>query len=106
MLSIRDLLSKIKERPGVYLGDPSVIRLWMFVLGWFEGVGAAGAQVSDGDLLNDFSAYVQKKHGIETSHGWASIIEFMGGGGRDSFDLFYRDFEDYCSHRDSSSRKD
>ena len=99
MDTTRELLAKIRERPGMYLPKPCPILLSTFLRGWSLGRGS----VPDYGILNEFQSWVAERYKITTSHGWAAIIEFFGGGGEDAFDLFFDLFEEFESVRGGGS---
>ena len=94
MDSLHDLIKTIAKRPEIYLGRPSVQRLYAFIGGYLYQNDAANDHCLDG-----FTEYVAERFGIRSDHNWASIIEFFSGSEKDEFALFMKLFEDFTSDR-------
>ncbi len=91
-----DLLQRIKERPGMYLGRCSITRLSMLLMGYSLARGdldlPTTAQESEFDK---FQEWIQKRFNITSSHGWDSIILFYSADERDALDNFFKLFEKF-----------
>ena len=94
MDSLYDLIQTIAKRPEIYLGQPSVQRLYAFIGGYLYGNPTA-----DDHCLDGFNEFVARRFDIRSDHNWADIIEFFSYGEKDEFPLFMKLFGEYTSHR-------
>ena len=90
MKGIHELISEILVRPELYLGRPSVQRLYAFLGGYLTAICP-----QDADFNHDFNVFVAERYSIETSHNWASIIEFYSTCERNEMELFRENYENY-----------
>ncbi len=83
-----DFCTHIRKRPGMYLGCPSVERLYFFV----EGYRTAGGDVGKFDGFGDF---VRKRFKTTYNGPWVSLIQFHAEGEANQWSLFERIWEEY-----------
>ena len=70
-----DLLARIKQRPGMYLGKVSLTRLKMLLMGYGMSRGELGLQLTEQEKqFAKFQQWIQTKYQINSSQGWESII--------------------------------
>ena len=91
-----DLLQRIKQRPGMYLGKCSITRLRAFI----DGYGMARAELGlprspQEQDLNGFQEWIQERYKITSTHGWDSIILFFSADERDALDKFFKLLEEF-----------
>ena len=94
MDSLHDLIKTIAKRPEIYLGRPSVQRLYAFIGGYLYGNPTA-----DDHCLDGFNEFVAQRFGIRSDHNWADIIEFFSDSEKDEFALFMKLFEEFTAQR-------
>ncbi len=85
-----ELLEKILDRPALYIGHSSVIKMKAFI----DGYQFADAESAD-SLYGGFQGWVATRFHIETANDWASIIAFMGLSESGSFALMKELWEEY-----------
>lgn len=91
-----DLLQRIKQRPGMYLGRCSITRLRMLIMGYSMSRGELGLPTTMQEKeFGKFQQWIQEKFKIASTQGWDSIILFFSADERDAFDKFYKLFEDF-----------
>lgn len=90
MDTLYDMINTVIQRPELYIGKPSLERLYAFIGGYLTGNPGA-----DDHCLDGFNAYISERYHIYTSHNWSSIIQFFSNSDRDAFDLFIKHFQDY-----------
>lgn len=90
-LKMNEILKKIRERPSMYLKDPSVVALYNFLMGWLLGSNNRSEQ----EILNRFQEYISNKYNVTTSHSWASIIQFYSTDSFHGLELFYREWGEF-----------
>jgi hypothetical protein len=103
MGDILDLIERIRERPGMFLGRPTVNNLYMFLAGF--SYARKDDDAGDWEVLAGFGDWVQKRYKISTSQGWARIIEFFSANEAEELRLFGKLFDEYLARRKSSRRK-
>jgi hypothetical protein len=100
------LLQRIKERPGMYLGSPSITRLRSFL----DGYGMARAELCLPDSeeeqeLEGFLEWIQERYKITSNHGWDRIILFFSADEKDAFDKFFNLVEEFLAEQGKGNTK-
>lgn len=91
-----DLLARIKQRPGMYLGKVSLTRLKMLLMGYGMSRGELGLQLTQEEKqFAQFQQWIQRKYQINSSEGWESIILSQVEDEKLAFDLFFQLFEQF-----------
>lgn len=91
-----DLLARIKQRPGMYLGKVSLTRLKMLLIGYGMSRGELGLQLTQQEKqLSQFQQWIQAKYQVNSSQGWESIILSQVNDEKLAFDLFFELFEQF-----------
>ncbi len=91
-----DLLARIKQRPGMYLGKVSLTRLKMLLMGYSMSRGELGLQLTQQEKqFAQFQQWIQRKYQINSSQGWESIILSQVEDEKLAFDLFFELFEKF-----------
>ena len=85
--SFEKLLVELKYRPGVYIGKKSLERLSAFINGYMYCYYKHNGGPSD--YLPGFQDYIEKKYGIQSTHGWSEIIRFFSTTEEEAFDSFF-----------------
>lgn len=75
-MTLSELFDQILERPALYVGNISIIRINAFIQGYWYAKLLAKEEVKD-DLYGGFTAWVAKRFQIDSMHDWESIIRFM-----------------------------
>lgn len=103
MGAILEVLQKIRQRPALYLGRPSVNNLYMFVQGYNLARGDEARE--DYELLAGFGESVRKRFRITSSQGWARTIEFFSTSAEDELALFWELLDNYLAQRKTTRKK-
>jgi hypothetical protein len=91
-----DLLDRVKQRPGMYLGKVSLTRLKMLLMGYSMSRGELGLQLTQQEKqFAKFQQWIQTKYQINSSEGWESIILSQAEDEKLAFDLFFELFEEF-----------
>ncbi|CAD5941483.1 MULTISPECIES: hypothetical protein [Planktothrix] len=91
-----DLLARIKQRPGMYLGKVSLTRLKMLLMGYSMSRGELGLQLTQQEKqFAQFQKWIQTKYQINSSQGWETIILSQVEDKKLAFDLFFELFEQF-----------
>jgi hypothetical protein len=91
-----DLLSRIKQRPGMYLGKVSLTRLKMLLMGYSMSRGELGLQLTQQEKqFAKFQQWIQTKYQVNSSQGWETIILSQVEDEKLAFDLFFELFEEF-----------
>ena len=92
MESLKSVIGEVTSFPELYLGKPSLERLYAFIGGFLYLNSEA-----DDHCLDGFNEYVAAKYGIKTTHNWSSIISFFSSTEQEAFDNFKKIFSEYVS---------
>ena len=87
MGGLQEVLKRIKEKPGMYIGRASVTDLFRFIVGY---------EFARGELdidLNDWEADFHEN--FHTSKSWASIIMLYCRDEKTGFERFFQVLEEF-----------
>ncbi|GBF81241.1 hypothetical protein [Aphanothece sacrum] len=92
-----DILAKIKARPGLYIGRPSVSNLFMFLVGYKTARKELEieATVEEMRFYQEFHQFVEKKYNLHTSNTWAKIILLYCPDEKQGFEHFFELLEEF-----------
>jgi hypothetical protein len=92
-----EILEKIKTKPGMYIGSPSVSDLFHFLIGFKTALRELAIQATDEemDFYREFQPWVQKKYHISTSNSWAKIIMLHCASEQEGLNVFYKLLEEF-----------
>ena len=95
MKDILTLLNKVRQRPNIYLGRPSLERLSAFIDG-----GICLYQEITGIYLEfapGFDDFVHEQYKIYTAHSAASLITFFSDNDEQAFYTFFELLDQYLT---------
>lgn len=91
MSSFYKLLNKIKQKPGIYIGAPSVSSLHMFLCGYAFSRQEQGLAITKEEkAFEQFQPWIQRRFQTNDSISWARIILLYAADERAGFDLFFK----------------
>lgn len=94
MKKLYDVIVEVASFPEIYLGKPSLERLYAFLGGFLHQ-----NEQADDHCLDGFNDYVARKYRIQSDHNWSSIIQFYSLDERDAFKTFMKLFHEYCPRK-------
>ena len=98
MNSLINVIDIVTNFPELYIGKPSLERLYAFIGGYlFQN------EEADDHCLDGFNEYVARKYRIQSDHNWASIIQFFSSNEEEAFQKFIILFNEYCLIKNPSS---
>jgi hypothetical protein len=91
MSGLLNLLEKIRLRPGIYLGKPSVNALFMFLMGYQYARSELNIEPTEQEqkFYNEFQPWLQKKLGVTTVGCWAKLIMLSYPDEKVGFNYFF-----------------
>lgn len=99
------LLERIKQRPGMYLGQPTISRLHMLLVGYSQARMELGLpRTSQEEELDKFQDWIQRLYSIDSSQDWASIILGNTVDEKEAFHRFFELFGQFCNQLKSSEQ--
>ena len=87
---ILDVLMKIKERPGMYIGEKSLIKLRSFVEGYMELARCENIDTDKAEY-DRFNTWLADKYNVTDSVLWDRYLTEMNSDKNAAFDLFYEE---------------
>ena len=91
-----ELLEKIRERPGIYLGEKDLTRLRHLLDGYLLREKEINPDYS-GAFWDGFNRYVEQYYRINSTQGWCRIIEFFSASRADAFDTFFLRYDEFLA---------
>jgi hypothetical protein len=92
MVHLKELIEKISKRPGMYIGDYSILNLKCFLDGYFT----ARYQFTHDEVgLAEFQKWIEKKYKVTTTQSWAAIIRYHTPNDQAALDDFFKLFDEY-----------
>jgi hypothetical protein len=77
-MELYDLIRNIEKRPAMYLGQPSVTHLAVFLSGYsFARRQLNIAQSEQEKQFSEFQDWIQQKFNVNASQSWDKIILFF-----------------------------
>ena len=79
--TLYDALDVIRERPGMWIGEPSLTGLWHLLHGFFAGIGCTGMRLEPEDpSFEQFHDYVEDRWKLPRStRGYRTTLLYMAG---------------------------
>jgi hypothetical protein len=100
MSSLYDLLNKIHQKPGVYIGAPSVSGLHLFLCGYAFSRQKQGLAITpEEQTFEQFQPWMQQRFNIVASVSWAKIILLHSADERAGFELFFELWAEFVSQQ-------
>ncbi|MCC3405758.1 MAG: hypothetical protein JGK17_09230 [Microcoleus sp. PH2017_10_PVI_O_A] len=104
MSNLFELLKKIEQKPGLYIGTASVTALRQFLVGYKfarQEMGIMPTEEEELDFYQEFQPWLQVHFSIQTANSWDTIILFKCADGKAAFASFFRLLEQF-RNRDKS----
>ena len=107
MSGLFEILEKIKTKPGMYLGRPSVSDLFMFLVGYECARSELDIELdrAEEDFQGEFQPWLQKKMGITTVSSWAKMIMLYCHDEKAGFESFFKLLDEF-KQRNKSLNED
>jgi hypothetical protein len=98
-----EILEKIKARPGIYLGKPSVSDLFIFLAGYKTARRELGIKTTEQEMefYGEFQPWLQKKFQVQTVNSWAKIIMLYSIDEKEGFEYFFKLLDEFLHNKDS-----
>ena len=92
-----EILDKIKARPGLYIGRPSVSDLFMFVVGYKTARRELGIEPTAEEMrfYQDFHHFIEDKYNLHSSNTWAKIIMLYCSDEKQGFEHFFELLQEF-----------
>ena len=96
--SVIELILKIKECPGMYIGTVSVERLRIFLEGYFHAMRENGLDCEK-DAYDEFNKWFRNKYQITDSILWDRYLSDTIHDQNEAFNTFMREFEMFLDQK-------
>lgn len=93
MKTLENAILKIKENPTRYIGQPSLSRLNLFILGYT--LSRADEEDVCSNWLDEFQKFVQQKYNIRHSIRFSEIIRCFSSSDSHAFHRFYELLDEF-----------
>mgnify|MGYP001791975846 FL=1 len=92
-----EILAKIKSKPGMYIGRPSISDLFMFLVGYECSRSELGIDNTEEeeDFYREFQPWLQTKLGIKTVSSWSKMIMLYCHDEKAGFEKFFNLLDEF-----------
>ena len=104
MSTVFDLLDRLQQNPGMYLGHPSVTNLFMFLNGYEVARGELGVELTpeEEEFYDNFQPWLQTKLNIRSVTSWAKLIMLSCHDERAGFEKFFELLSEFRQRQDDT----
>lgn len=97
MSGLFEVLEKIKAKPGMYLGRPSVSDLFIFLVGYEFARSELGVELTEKEIefYDQFQPWLQKKLGVTGAISWAKMILLSCHDEKTGFEYFFKLLDEF-----------
>lgn len=96
MLDLYDLLSKIKQRPSLYLGKRSLSHLHVFLDGYIFTCRQLGIPLTEQEKkFEEFQSWIEIRFNQVSTQSWSRIILFYSEDEAAALNRFFDLFEEF-----------
>ena len=96
MSDLYELIRQIKNKPGLFIGSPSVSSLFMFLNGYRFARRQMNLSISAQEQeFQEFQPWLQERYAIKSTHSWSQMILFHSIDERDAFERFFILFDEF-----------
>jgi hypothetical protein len=105
MSGLLNLLEKIRQTPGMYLGRPSVSDLFMFLMGYEFSRSKLGIELTEPEqkFYDEFQPWLQKRSGVTTVTSWTKLIMLSCHDEQTGFEYFFQLFDEFFGQDQQSN---
>lgn len=103
MSSLYNLLNQVRQKPGMYIGAPSLTSLHMFLGGYeFSRQEQNIKLTAEEKEFEGFQAWIQERFKITASVSWAKIILLYSADERAGFELFFELWDEFIQQQNQA----
>ena len=96
--SVYEILDLIRKDPRLYIGEPQLVRVALFITGYQWGLGRNGLMFrhDEPDFRRRFHEWIAQRLGFAHSgSGWQNMIRERCASEREAFDRFYELLDEF-----------
>ena len=90
---MKDVLSQLRLRPGMYLVDCKLENLHAFMNGYMYQIFQEDDIVPE--FYPGFQEYIEERYHIKTGQHWTKILDFYSDNAKEAFDRFFLHLEKF-----------
>ena len=104
MSDLLSIISKIKTKPGMYIGQPTITNLFMFLVGYKTARRELGIKPNEQEMIfqKEFQPWLQKRFEVETVNSYAKIISFYTRDEKEAFNYFFDLLDEFFQEKSVS----
>jgi len=96
------ILTPLRQRPAMYIGRYSIIRLRAFLDGYFEAIRLRDHNPHLMRTMSGFTSWLASKYCITGVLGWDTILlRQTNDDDEAAFHLFWEKWDEYCREKDT-----
>ncbi|MBK7706053.1 MAG: hypothetical protein IPN69_23335 [Acidobacteria bacterium] len=101
-MNLDGVFEQLLEKPGIYIGYPSVTRAFAFLRGYASALDDLGIK-DDSLVLREFQDYVWNRYGVNAPVNWAGIfLLYCFGNEVAAFELMAELWREFLATRQES----
>jgi cytochrome P450 len=103
IMDIYELLQKIRKRPDLYLGKPSLEHLQVFLDGYTFARRQLNLPLTEQEQeFEKFQIWIEHKFNLPDTQSWTKIILFYSANERDALQRFFELLDEFIQERRKS----
>jgi hypothetical protein len=97
-------LEMIRKQPSLYIGEPHLSNLFMFIVGYQTTMEQYGIKLNGAEInfYNHFHNFVKTKYNLQNADSWGKIILLHSGDERRGFDSFFQILKEFKEDQSKS----
>ena len=104
MISLYELIEKIKQRPSLYLNKRSLSHLKTFLDGYTFALRQANISVTEEETkFDNFQEWIEEKYNQYSTQDWSEIILFYAEDEANALDIFFELFQEFITQENKQN---
>lgn len=103
-MELYELIQKIKKRPSLYLGKPSIEHLQVFLDGYLFARRQLNISLTEQEQqFEGFQGWIEERFNQKNTQSWTKIILFYSQDEQTALSRFFELFDEFINQNQSSS---
>lgn len=100
---MKEILSQLKIRPGMFLGNSNVDNLYAFINGYMYRIFQEDDTIPE--FYPGFQKYIEEEYNVKTGLHWTKILDFYSDNEEEAMKKFFFHLDEFTKIEESNSKK-